>query len=133
FKNVEELHPGHRLRVDVSTGQVKVKRYYSLRPQPGIEDENASHSVRELLDDATRLRLRSDVRVGTCLSGGLDSSSVATLAAKQHAENSNEAFYAITAVSQQASNNEEKYAAEVADNPGFNWLRTEPTYEQFAS
>ena len=52
---------------------------------------------------------------GTCLSGGLDSSSVATLAAKRYSLNSNEAFFAITAVSQQASNNEEKYAAEVVE------------------
>ena len=47
--------------------------------------------------------------------------------------NSNEAFFAITAVSQQASNNEERYAAEVAAKSGLNWLRTEPTYEEFAS
>ena len=48
-------------------------------------------------------------------------------------QSSNEAFYAITAVSQQASNNEEEYAAEVASKSELNWLRTEPTYEEFAS
>jgi asparagine synthase (glutamine-hydrolysing) len=134
FRGVEKLPPGHLLRVDVSTGRLELERYYSLVARPGEDSaEPATQLVHDILDDAVRLRLRSDVRVGTCLSGGLDSSSVATLAAKRHAENSNEAFYAITAVSQQASNNEEKYAAEVADNPGFNWVRTEPTYEQFAS
>ena len=133
FKDVEKLPPGHRMRVDVSTGRVEVMRYYSLRPQPGIDDEDAAHLVRDLLNDATRLRLRSDVRVGTCLSGGLDSSSVATMAATLHAQSSNEAFYAITAVSQQASNNEEEWAAEVVRKSELNWLRTEPTYEDFAS
>jgi asparagine synthase (glutamine-hydrolysing) len=133
FKGVAKLPPGHRMRVDVSTGQVEVMRYYSLRPQPGIDDEDAAHLVRDLLNDATRLRLRSDVRVGTCLSGGLDSSSVATMAATLHAQSSNEAFYAITAVSQQASNNEEEWAAEVVRKSELNWLRTEPTYEDFAS
>jgi asparagine synthase (glutamine-hydrolysing) len=134
FEGVEKLPPGHRLRVNVSTGQFDVARYYALKPQlTKVDDANAPHSLKDLLDDATRLRLRSDVRVGTCLSGGLDSSTVASLAAKRYSLNSNEAFYAITAVSQQTSNNEEKYAAEVATKSGLNWLRTEPTYEEFAS
>ena len=55
------------------------------------------------------------------------------MAATLHAQSSNEAFYAITAVSQQASNNEEKWAAEVVRKSELNWLRTEPTYEDFAS
>jgi asparagine synthase (glutamine-hydrolysing) len=134
FRGVEKLPPGHLLRVDVSTGRLELERYYSLEARPRKDSvEAAAQLVHDILDDAVRLRLRSDVRVGTCLSGGLDSSSVATLAAKRHAETSGEAFYAITAVSQQESNNEEKYAAEVADNVRFNWVRTEPTYEQFAS
>lgn len=134
FKGVEKLPPGHSLRVDVSTGQLRVERYYSLASHPtNLADECAPDLVRDLLEDATVLRLRSDVRVGTCLSGGLDSSSVATLAARCHSQGSNEPFYAITAVSQQASNNEEKYAAEVAAKSRLNWLRTEPTYEDFAS
>ena len=134
FEGVEKLAPGHMLRVDVSTGQFEIERYYSLVSRPtDLDDRKTPNLVRDLLDDATRLRLRSDVRVGTCLSGGLDSSTVATLAAKRYSVNSNEAFFAITAVSQQASNNEEKYAAEVATKSGLNWLRTEPTYEEFAS
>ena len=134
FKGIEKLPPGHLMRVDASTGELEVARYYSLQPRvTNADDEKLTLRLRELLDDATRLRLRSDVRVGTCLSGGLDSSSVATLAARRHALNSNEAFFAITAVSQQASNNEEKYAAQVAKVAGLNWLRTEPTYEDFAA
>lgn len=134
FKGIEKLLPGHKMRVDVSTGKLQVTRYYDLsRPSARVDDANVPRSLRNLLNDATRLRLRSDVRVGTCLSGGLDSSTVAILAASQYSLHSNEAFFAITAVSQQASNNEERYAAEVAAKAGLNWLRTEPTYEDFAS
>jgi asparagine synthase (glutamine-hydrolysing) len=134
FKGIEKLPPGHWLRVDVSSGQATIERYYSLVPSPmGSDEAKAPDLVRELLDDATRLRLRSDVRVGTCLSGGLDSSSVATLAARRYALGSNERFFAITAVSEQVSNNEETYAAEIAARSELNWLRTKPTYEDFAS
>ncbi|WOH68173.1 asparagine synthase (glutamine-hydrolyzing) [Bradyrhizobium sp. BWA-3-5] len=134
FRSVEKLPPGHRMRVDVSTGRVEVQRYYSLAPRSSTADEaDTARLLRDLLDDATRLRLRSDVRVGTCLSGGLDSSSIATLAARHYALGSNERFFAITAVSEQASNNEEVYAAEVAARSELNWLRTKPSYQDFAS
>ena len=134
FKGIEKLPPGHKMRVDVSTGQIEIARYYSLSPgSTAAGADDAVQQLRDLLDDATRLRLRSDVRVGTCLSGGLDSSSVATLAARRHAASSNERFFAITAVSEQASNNEEAYAAQVAASAELNWLRTKPSYDDFAS
>ncbi len=134
FKGIKKLPPGHLLRARLSTGRIEVERYYSLAAGSKEADEKAAPDLlRDLLEDATRLRLRSDVRVGTCLSGGLDSSSVATLAAKRHSLSSTEAFFAITAVSQQASNNEEQYAAEVVKDSGLNWLRTQPTYEDFAA
>jgi asparagine synthase (glutamine-hydrolysing) len=134
FKDIKKLSPGHLLRANLSTGWIWVEQYYSLASGAREADERtAPDLLRDLLEDATRLRLRSDVRVGTCLSGGLDSSSVATLAAKRHSLNSTEAFFAITAVSQQASNNEEQYAAEVVKDSGLNWLRTQPTYEDFAA
>jgi asparagine synthase (glutamine-hydrolysing) len=134
FKDIKKLSPGHLLRANLSTGWIEVEQYYSLASGAREADERtAPDLLRDLLEDATRLRLRSDVRVGTCLSGGLDSSSVATLAAKRHSLNSTEAFFAITAVSQQASNNEEQYAAEVVKDSGLNWLRTQPTYEDFAA
>ncbi|MGY4178341.1 asparagine synthase (glutamine-hydrolyzing) [Bradyrhizobium sp. USDA 4518] len=134
FKGIEKLPPGHKMRVEVSTGRIEIQRYYSLTPCSAVSHEqDAASSLAELLDDATRLRLRSDVRVGTCLSGGLDSSSIATLAAKRYASSSNDRFFAITAVSEQATNNEEAYAADVVSKAGLNWLRTKPSYEDFAS
>ncbi|QIG93417.1 asparagine synthase (glutamine-hydrolyzing) [Bradyrhizobium sp. 6(2017)] len=134
FKGIEKLAPGHKMRVDVATGRIRTERYYSLAPRLDVADgQDAARLLRELLDDATRLRLRSDVRVGTCLSGGLDSSSVATLAARRYATTSNDRFFAITAVSEQAANNEEAYAAEIVASAELNWLRTKPGYEDFAS
>jgi len=134
FKGIEKLAPGHSLRVDVSTGKFKAHRYYSPQANArAVSEAEVPRLLHDLLDDATRLRLRSDVRVGTCLSGGLDSSSVATLAAARHADNSNEPFFAITAVSEQASNNEEKYAARIVEQSRLGWKRTRPSYEDFAA
>src|SRR5690606_30307337 len=57
-----------------------VYRWYTLKPQPfeGSREE-AADAFRQLLTDSVRLRLRADVDVGSCLSGGLDSSSIVCL------------------------------------------------------
>ena len=47
------------------------------------EDARAIERFRELFDDAVRVRLRSDVPIGTCLSGGVDSSSIVVTANQQ--------------------------------------------------
>jgi len=65
------------------TGSVQWKPWYE-RPEPGslrIEADDAISRFRELMDDSVNLRLRSDVPVGFCLSGGLDSSTIVGLAA----------------------------------------------------
>ena len=61
-------------------GQLSVKRWWRtidhLVQVPSSREEQAAR-FRELFFDAVRLRLRSDVSVGTCLSGGFDSSAIA--------------------------------------------------------
>jgi asparagine synthase (glutamine-hydrolysing) len=81
FQGIHELPPGHSLVVDA--GGCRPIRYWSLDYTPRLEPVDEDRCAEELLDllvDATRLRLRSDVPVGAYLSGGLDSTIVATLA-----------------------------------------------------
>lgn len=135
FRGIQKLPPGHWLRVSLDDVSVQARPFYRLTPNESaraLDPHAATARLRELLDDATRLRLRSDVSVGTCLSGGLDSSSVATLAARAHAGRSAQAFCAITAISEQASNSEEVYAEQVARTAGLNWIIVTPTYRDFA-
>ena len=83
FEGVNELPPGHNLVVDENV--VAVRRYWRLDFAGGEQDaavDGTTDRLAELLYDATRLRLRSDVPVGVYLSGGLDSSVVAALARK---------------------------------------------------
>jgi len=74
FRDIRKLPPAHSLVFDESG--LRLHRYWRLEPReppPG----DAAAQVRTLFLDAIRLRLRSDVPVGTCLSGGIDSSAIA--------------------------------------------------------
>lgn len=83
FAGVHHVPPGGWVCLPLE-GKVPVtlpiKRWYTLEPRPweGPEEE-ATSEFRRLLADSVKLRLRSDVPVGSCLSGGLDSSAVACL------------------------------------------------------
>ena len=79
FKSVQQLLPGEAMEVNVRALSFKTWRYWQIIP-PSIRDcadeQGIFSEFRELLFDAVRIRLRSDVSVGSCLSGGLDSSAI---------------------------------------------------------
>jgi asparagine synthase (glutamine-hydrolysing) len=85
FADVLQLEPGCFARLDcarwtqrdAADTPLDIVRWYQVRPQHfGGTFQDAAQRFRELLVDAVRLRLRADVPVGSCLSGGLDSSSI---------------------------------------------------------
>ena len=73
FAGIRRLPPAHSLTL--SPAGFRVSCHWQLEPVDAPADPVAA--VRELFLDAVRLRLRSDVPIGTALSGGLDSSAVA--------------------------------------------------------
>jgi asparagine synthase (glutamine-hydrolysing) len=82
FRGIRQLMPGHALAVE--NGRIRIWRYWDVRYDIDFE-HNARYFERrlgELLDDTVRLHLRSDVPVGAYVSGGLDSSLIATLGGK---------------------------------------------------
>jgi asparagine synthase (glutamine-hydrolysing) len=134
YEGVAKLPAGHNLDYDLETNRFSITRFYELQPRPDVaalSREQAVEAYREVLTDAVRLRLRSDVLVGTCLSGGLDSSSVATIAAGLYTPLAGRAFSAITAVSEQEEKNEAGYAQVVAAHGGMTWLPVRPEYRDF--
>jgi len=84
FDGIKQLSPAHYL-VLASDSRLEAKRWFSLdysRELALPSDKSIEDTVEQfrwLLKDAVRLRLRSDVPIGTCLSGGLDSSSIVCL------------------------------------------------------
>ena len=84
FEDIVQVPPGHTLTA--RDGQVVVEPYWGLSfpvggegAAEGLSDDEYAEGLRELLEDATRIRLQADGPVGAYLSGGLDSSAIATL------------------------------------------------------
>ena len=82
FKGIKELPPGHFMLVnDAPVDPGPYWRVPCHSPEAGstLGLSDTAEQLRELLNDAVRLRLRADVPVGAYLSGGLDSSIIAML------------------------------------------------------
>ncbi|MEZ5031444.1 MAG: asparagine synthase (glutamine-hydrolyzing) [Saprospiraceae bacterium] len=77
---IYQLPQGHLFELNFRSGEHRLQPWYRLQPVPFIgNDQEAFEQFRHLLKDSVRLRLRSDVPVGSALSGGLDSSTIVCL------------------------------------------------------
>tara|TARA_R110002110_G_scaffold173869_3_gene376778 strand:- start:4569 stop:6476 length:1908 start_codon:yes stop_codon:yes gene_type:complete len=83
FHGVRQLRGGEYLTLDLQSMNVEIGRYWSPLPDLNAKEtsfEDAVAEFRGLLSDSVKLRLRGDVEIGSCLSGGLDSSAIVCLA-----------------------------------------------------
>ncbi|SRR5579859_885812 len=129
FQGVVQLPAGHCLSLDLAPAlsavaegdpirDVTPRRWYSLPDSSKtISGAAAVSGLRDLLEDAVRLRLRADVTVGSCLSGGLDSSSIVCVMGRQLREQGvSESLHTFTAGSHDADFDETRYATAVAQS-----------------
>lgn len=85
FRGIRRLPPGYCATLHAGTKRFAVRNYWHLEDRINARSRITGRAARErfaeLLDDAVRIRLRSDVPIGIYLSGGIDSSAVAATVA----------------------------------------------------
>ena len=117
FQGIRKLLPGSYQVVDLDSGAIRTVQYWEPRFEvdPYHTEEYFVVELQRLLEDAVRLQMRSDVPVGTYLSGGLDSS-IITLLAATHAGSPFRAFTG--AFEEGPAFDERQFAHEVAAQCG---------------
>jgi asparagine synthase (glutamine-hydrolysing) len=86
YKAIRKLEPGHSLRY--KNGEIKIERYWrpDFKKKEILNEQEAGERTIEILRDAVRVRLISEVPLGAFLSGGIDSSAVVALMSELSSE-----------------------------------------------
>lgn len=84
YQNVYKLPPGKTLEIDLNSLEFSIKEYWNLKEVSiaKFSYDEAKKKLHELLKDAVKIRLQSDVAFGSFLSGGIDSALISSIAAK---------------------------------------------------
>jgi asparagine synthase (glutamine-hydrolysing) len=128
FKGINELQPGHVLRLD--GGELRSRRYWEVYYEPdfGRPASYFEDAVRARVDESVSLHLRADVPLGAYVSGGFDSSLVATLAHRRHPQ---ELIGFTGLFSYSPEYDESPFAREVAAHAGFDLELLDITEDDF--
>lgn len=121
YDNIYRLPPAHVLTVQ--NGAMRIRQYWDLDPtyelKLGSDDEYAER-YQELFTESVRARMRSAFPIGSMLSGGLDSSSIACTARDLRRENGSELLPTFSGIYEHRLEcDEREYMAAVHDGGGF--------------
>ena len=129
FDDIYSLPPSHYLTYQPSSNQLsKITRYWSLNKEITIDIDagDAIEKFTELFNISVKRRLRSDVPVGTSLSGGLDSSSIA-YTINQFQKTNGKKLQTFSAVFPGFEYDESKYIQTVSENLNITNYQTQPS------
>lgn len=113
YRDIHRLEPGHLLVLDA--GGVRVRQYWDIPVgEPAVDPRDVVPQFRALLEESVRLRLMSDVPLGVFLSGGIDSSAIAAIMARQI----DRPLQTFSVAFKDRAFNELEYSREVADAIG---------------
>jgi asparagine synthase (glutamine-hydrolysing) len=129
FESIKKLQASHNAEIHTGTGKCKTWNYFDIQNYelPILSEQDHVPYFQEQFERSVSWRLRSDVQVGTCLSGGLDSSNIAAVAAKlRQKEHRNFPMIAVTATSEDERNNEAAFAGMVSKQFGLSWKVCKP-------
>jgi len=137
FEGITQLEPAHAMVV-TAAGPQPPFRYWDVKVSSAIRsdilDKEAASRLMEILRDATRIHLRSDVAVGTCLSGGIDSSTLTvlinTLIRDEAPASVGARQKTFSAVFSDKRFDESRYIDEIVAVTGVDAHRVEPTPQQ---
>ena len=133
FPVIRQLRPAEKLTLDVSTLDYQIEKYWDVRIDPNlarVSEQEAFERFRELLTDSVWIRMRSDVPVGSCLSGGLDSSAIVCIARRLLGGEAE--YHTFTGRFPGTPADEWEYGREVVEHTNVVSHVIEPTAERFA-
>jgi asparagine synthase (glutamine-hydrolysing) len=132
-KNIFQLRGGELAIVDLQEPikKVQVERWYTLKPKKwkGSKEE-AKTKFRALFKDSVRLRLRADVSIGSCLSGGLDSSAIVGQIADLIKESNSKGQETVTACFKETKYDEWNFAEQVINKVNANAHQVWPSSDK---
>jgi asparagine synthase (glutamine-hydrolysing) len=136
FSGVQQLPAASVAAIDLDAGILtpQPRPFWSLpSPERGTVPDEPATAVRAALEDSIRMHLRSDVAVGTCLSGGIDSSGIVALADTLRGDGVAQTLthIAFGYVPPERELSERRFMEAVADRCDVELTGVEPTREEF--